>query len=274
LILTGYRSGEDVGCGTDSDGAHLMQHSSRSCAAAGMSADQILQLYFGPGLAIGKPPAQPAAVFESPGFGETLTATASATAAWSEETAAGASITGRSVALQMAAPINGSCLVDRWLPSTPPWTSTGASPQTATGLRSGYCYRFVVGLTGSGGTTTHSASSAMLVDPLAPVATFTNPATGTLTAITDPSTTIQWTEASAPGTGIEWRKLQREYAAQTAPGSCAGAQWIVGDTSWTVSGMDSGTLAHFFCYRWRMTLSDSAGHAGTWLSGVLVEPAA
>jgi hypothetical protein len=34
-----------------------------------------------------------------------------------------------------------------------------------------------------------------------------------------------------------------------------------------------GGLVHYDCYRWRLTLVDTAGHSGTWLSGVLVEPA-
>jgi len=48
ITLTGYRPGNDVACGSDSDGAHLFQHSARNCAAAGMTADQILQTYYGP----------------------------------------------------------------------------------------------------------------------------------------------------------------------------------------------------------------------------------
>jgi hypothetical protein len=273
LILTGYRSGADVGCGTDADGAHLFQHSARNCAAAGMTADQILQIYYGPSLAIWKPPAQPAPVFESPGFGETLTATSSATAAWTEETAAGTSINSRSVTLQMAAPINGSCAVDRWLPSSPPWTSTGASPQTATGLKSGYCYRFVVGLTSSAASTTHTASSTMLADALAPVGAFSSPASGTLTATSDSSTTVTWTETAAPGASIATRTLTTESALQTTPGSCAGAQWGSGSSTHAASGVVSGALAQYYCYRWRLTLVDTAGHSGTWLSGILVEPA-
>jgi hypothetical protein len=274
LILTGYRSGDDVGCGTDADGSHLFQHSARNCAAAGMTADQILQIYFGPGLAIWKPPVQPTAVFSSPGFGETLTGTGSATASWNEETAAGTTITGRSVALEMAAPINGGCVGERWLPASPAWVSTGASPQTVTGLKSGYCYRFVVGLTNSAAATTHVASSAMLADTAAPVATFTQPATGTLVATVDTWTTVGWTETFTPGTWIVSRTLTTEFAAQTTPGSCAGAQWGIGASTHAPSGVVSGGFAPLYCYRWRMTLVDSAGHSGTWLSGILVAPAA
>ncbi|MFI5259998.1 MAG: SpoIID/LytB domain-containing protein [Candidatus Limnocylindrales bacterium] len=273
IILTGYRTGADVACGSDSDGLHLMQYSARNCAASGLTADQILQTYFSPGLAIWKPAVAPAAVFESPGSGEPLTAGSSATAAWSEEPAAGTTVVARNIALQMAAPINGSCSVDRWLPASPPWTSTGASPQTVADLKTGYCYRFVVGLSDSAASTTYAASSTMMVDPLAPVATFTNPANGTIASITDPSVAVAWTETSAPGTSIYTRALTTEYAAEPVPGSCAGALWLPGNTTYLVSGNVVGGLARYYCYRWRLTLTDTTGRSGTWLSGAVIEPA-
>ena len=273
ITLTGYRPGNDVACGSDSDGAHLFQHSARNCAAAGMTADQILQTYYGPNVALLKPPVRPAALFLSPGSAEPLTALSSATASWTEEPGAGTSIASRSLALQMAAPIDGSCAVDRWLPASPPWTSTGASPQTATGLKTGYCYRFVVGLTDSASNTAYAVTGTLKVDPLAPTASFSNPATGTIAAFGNPSATVAWTESPAPGTQIATRTLTTEYAAQPVPGSCAGAQWLDGGTTHAASGPVMGGLVHYDCYRWRLTLVDTAGHSGTWLSGVLVEPA-
>jgi hypothetical protein len=273
LFLTGYRSGDSVACGADADGWHMFQASARNCAAAGMTAEQILQIYYGPGVTVWKPPTLPAAVFETPGSGATVTSTGSATAAWSEEVTDGTTIASRSVALQMAAPINGSCVVDRWLPASPAWTSTGASPQTASGLKSGYCYRFVVGLTDSAAHKSYAASSTMTVDPLAPTAAFTNPATGTIAAFADPTATLAWTETSAPGTTIGTRTLTIEYAAETLPGRCAGGVWQSGYSNHSVSGVVAAGLIHYYCYRWRLTLVDSAGHSGTWLSGILVEPA-
>ena len=274
VIMTGYRSGNNVGCGTDADGYHLFQASARNCAAGGMSADQILLTYFGAySVSIWNPPARPATLFESPGAAGTVTAGASATASWTEEVATGSSVASRKVTLQMAAPINGSCAVDRWLPASPPWTSTDPSPQTATGLKSGFCYRFVVALTDSAASTTYTASSTILANSLAPMATFSSPAVGTLTAMTDSSITLVWAETSAPGTSIVSRTLTTEYAVETMPGSCAGSDWQSGSSVSPVSGVSSGWLAHFNCYRWRMTLVDSAGHSGTWLSGVVVQPA-
>jgi hypothetical protein len=52
FILTGYRSGSDVACGTDADGSHLYQHSARNCALAGKTGEEILHVYFDPGLVI------------------------------------------------------------------------------------------------------------------------------------------------------------------------------------------------------------------------------
>ena len=52
FILTGYRSGSNVACGTDADGSHLYQHSARNCALAGKTGEEILHVYFDPGLVI------------------------------------------------------------------------------------------------------------------------------------------------------------------------------------------------------------------------------
>jgi Stage II sporulation protein len=276
LIMTGYRTGSSGACGFDADGGHLYQASSYSCAVGGMSADQILQVYYGPNLTILKPPGKPGVVFETPGSGNgtgMVTSTGSATVAWTEEPADGTTIVSRHVALQMAAAINGSCIVDRWLPASPAWSSTDASPQTASGLRPGFCYRFVVGLTDSTARTTYTASTTMSVDTAAPVATFTNPANGTIAPSTDATAPVVWAETSAPSTTIATRTVTMEYAAHPQPGSCAGGAWVAGYSNHLTSPTTATGLIHYYCYRWRVTLVDSAGHTGTWLSGILVEPA-
>ena len=197
-FLTGYRSGSNVACGADVNGNNMFQHSARNCAAAGMTRDQILKLYYGPGVAIQIPAARPAAVFLAPGFGGQTTAGSSVAAAWAEETDGSAAVTSRNTALQMAAPINGSCSVDRWLPSTPGWSSTDASPQPVADLRTGYCYRFVTGLTDSAPTTAYSISGSVIPDPLAPVASFTSPADGTIAAFDGGLLTVTWNEILRP----------------------------------------------------------------------------
>ncbi len=53
FILTGYRPGSDVPCGSDADGSHLYQHSARRCALdLAKTGEQILEIYFDPGMSI------------------------------------------------------------------------------------------------------------------------------------------------------------------------------------------------------------------------------
>ncbi len=52
FVFTGYKPGSTNVCAADVDGSHLFQHSARGCALAGDSGEQILQIYYGPGLVI------------------------------------------------------------------------------------------------------------------------------------------------------------------------------------------------------------------------------
>lgn len=268
LFSTGYRSGNSVPCASDRDGDHLFQHSVYDCAIDGLVADEILNLYYDPGIAVWNLPAKPSATFTSPGFDGQSTAGSSLTAGWTEETAPGTTITARNLRLTMAAPINNSCNVERWVALAQTWQSSGASPQTATGLKAGFCYRFVLTLTDSRGITTRTESGTVLSDPLAPIADFTAPAHGTAAVTTATSTVVTWTEAFAPGTHLAKRTVTVEYAAAPVEGSCAGAMWRSGTTTSAASPITLAT-ANLFCYRFRVTLTDSAGHTGSWLSGVL-----
>jgi hypothetical protein len=69
FILTGYRTGANVACGADADGYHLWQYSARTCAVAGRTGEQILQIYYGPGMTLqGVPavlPSTPAATYHA-----------------------------------------------------------------------------------------------------------------------------------------------------------------------------------------------------------------
>jgi hypothetical protein len=275
FMLMGYRSGSTVACGADADGYHLYQHSSKACADNGMLADQILHVYFDPGLAIWTPAPRPSLVFLSPPVATQATAAASATISWDEEPAAGATIASRLVTLTMALPRNGSCSVDRWVTVSPGgWRSTGPSPQTVTGLRTGFCYRAVVILTDSLGATTRWLSGTVLVDPAAPRATFTSPPPNAATAITGTTATVSWTETPAAGTHVVSRSLVTEQAPQPGAGTCAGAIWGTRTTVSSASPYSSTGLARLTCYRYRLVLTDSAGHKSTTVSGVLVGPTA
>ena len=52
LFVTHYQAGANVACGANADGGHLYQVSAAHCAQDGMTADQILQTYYGPGVEI------------------------------------------------------------------------------------------------------------------------------------------------------------------------------------------------------------------------------
>jgi hypothetical protein len=274
FLLMGYRSGASVACGADADGYHLYQASSRACAAAGMTVDQILHVYFDPGLAIWTPPPTPSVIFWSPAAQAQSTVGTSATLSWSEQLTAGTTITNRHVSLLMALPLNGSCTVDRWLPASPPWQATGASPQTVTGLRPGLCYRAIVTLTDSSGVTTSWQGGTMLVDPAAATASFTSPPPNAVTALSGTTATVRWTETAAPGTHIVGRSLVTERAIQIGAGSCTGVQWGTLTSTTAASPVSSTGLGRLYCYRYRLVLTDSAGHKSTTVSGVLMGPSA
>ncbi len=267
FMPTGYRSGTSTTCGADVDGSHIYQHSVFGCAGAGMSADQILHLYYDP-VEIWSAPPKPSATFLSPPDLLQVTVGGTAVASWAEETTAGATITGRSISLMLAQPINGSCSVDRWLPASPPWTPADNSPQTATGLQAGLCYRFSLHLTDSNGATRSSLSGTMLVDPPAPSAAFTSPAMSIAT--TASSATVSWNETLAEGTTLVSRIVTTEYAAQPAAGSCAGALWTPLSQTNSASPFTVSGLQPLYCYRFRVTLMDNTGRTGTAGSGVLI----
>ena len=63
FVFTGYRPGSSNVCGSDVDGARLYQKSARGCALAGMTGEQILQLYYGPGIVVNGAPDQSAATY-------------------------------------------------------------------------------------------------------------------------------------------------------------------------------------------------------------------
>jgi hypothetical protein len=108
----------------------------------------------------------------------------------------------------------------------------------------------------------------MLVDPLAPTATFTAPALAVAPSAS--TATVSWNETPVDGTSIVSRTLTTEYAAQPSSGSCAGAMWSTLAQTTAASPVTVNGLQKLACYRYRITLTDSAGHTGSWVSGVLV----
>jgi len=273
FALMGYRSGASVACGADADGFHLYQHSSLACANNGMTVDQILHVYFDPGLVIWTPAATPSVIFFSPANQAQVTVGTSATLSWAEQPTAGTTIASRHESLLMALPLNGSCAVDRWVTiASPGWQATAASPQTVTGLRPGFCYRAVVALTDSNNVTTQWQSGTMRVDAAGPRATFSSPLPDVVTTTTSSSVTVGWTETVTSGTHIVSRRLSTERSAQAGAGTCAGAQWVAIGTTAAASPVSSTGLGRLYCYRYSLVLTDSAGHTSTTVSAVVQEP--
>jgi len=61
FVFTGYRPGTNVACGSDALGNYLMQRSALNCATDGKTGEQILEIYYGPGLVIQGAPTPPGA---------------------------------------------------------------------------------------------------------------------------------------------------------------------------------------------------------------------
>jgi hypothetical protein len=61
FIMTGYRAGSSVACGSNADGYRLYQWSARDCGAKGLTYESILRRYYGLGLLVVRPGHQHAA---------------------------------------------------------------------------------------------------------------------------------------------------------------------------------------------------------------------
>ncbi len=143
FIQTGYRPGDPHnGCGTDADGSHLFQWSASYCASgAGMTGEQILDVYYGPGLLI-----QGIAVPDAPTSASAIPYDTSAWVTW-------------------AAPaFDGNLPVTAYeVTSTPDGktcTTTGELSCALPGLANGSAYTFTVTATNSAGTSPASGASA------------------------------------------------------------------------------------------------------------------
>ena len=146
LFPTGYRTGHDVSCGRDADGAHMFQYSALECALAGKTAEQILLIYYANAVIQGAPtlPGAPADV-SAVGYDK------SAQVSWSAPTFNGNSaITGYTVT---STPGGKTC------------TTGGALSCAVSGLNNGTSYRFTVTATNSVGTGPASWWRALAITP-------------------------------------------------------------------------------------------------------------
>ena len=106
----------------------------------------------------------------------------------------------------------------------------------------------------------------------APQVALTSPR-NSLSVQSDPSVTVAWNEQTG-GASISGRRLDRQAGAIRTPGSCDGVSYATDLTRTNVTRV-TDTLRTGYCYRWVVTLTDSAGLKSTAYSGdVLVDTSA
>jgi subtilisin len=132
--------------------------------------------------------------------------------------------------------------------------------------------RYTVSVSATSGTVVHSSTVTFVVHGSPPVATFASPRSA-LTLTSDSAVTVSWNER-AGGAQITGRRLDRQIASIRTAGSCDNVSW----SSDAVRNNATDTTDHVrsgYCYRWALTLTDSAGNSSTAYSGaVLVDTSA
>ena len=138
-----------------------------------------------------------------------------------------------------------------------------------TGLRSGYCYRWLLRTADRVGNLASSVSSGVvLVDTSAPNITIDKPAVGATIVKSRPSQTVSWSVTDRGGSRLASVKIQRQRSASHQAGSCAGATWKNDGLARTLTSPASETaLVAGSCYRWVITATDKATHITTATSG-------
>jgi|GEM_PF-1315532 len=156
------------------------------------------------------------------------------------------------------------------------WRDDGAAkllsrPSEATGLSSGYCYRWrLTSLDRVGNRGPTRTSSAVLFDGRPPRGDFLRADEGSSRTQTGSTYLLTWTESESGGSGGLTRALERERRTRASDGSCTGRIWrLDGPTLSVRSGYTATGLAAGYCYRWRLILQDRAGNVTTVISGVV-----
>jgi subtilisin len=132
--------------------------------------------------------------------------------------------------------------------------------------------RYTLSVTGQAQDIVHVKLMTIDVRGSAPQSAFTSP-TGNLNVQSDTAVRVAWNE-QAGGANIVGRRLDRQIATIRTPGTCSGVTWA-NDQSRSNATNLTDHVASGYCYRWVLTLTDSAGLKSTVYSGaVLVDATA
>ncbi len=214
----------------------------------------------------------PSAAFSLPAPGATVSTTETTnTVTWTQN-AAGSGIWHQGLTQERGQIVTpGTCDGVTWVTR---WTASYSSPFTTGGYAPGYCYRYTVAVTnGAGGTTSATSGNLLIVPPPPPPqpsASFTSPAEGQTIATSNTTNTVTWTESDSGGGGITSRTLTQERGQVVTPGTCAGVTWV---TRWSASYTSPFTTGGYlvgYCYRYTVSVTNSAGGTASASSGNLL----
>ncbi len=193
---------------------------------------------------------------------------------WSEADAGvGIDPASRRLVRQIASPdAAGACTQVEWADEI---TTLGTAPPIAQAdMSAGACYRWRLTVADRVGHIAQVVSSAVRLDADPPTVAVLAPAPGTTTIQPSGSVTVDWTASDAGDGSLLPPMVQRQRAPIAEPGVCTetwsddGGAILLDDAtarSLGVTGLTGGA-----CYRWLVTVHDTAGNAATAASGTML----
>jgi hypothetical protein len=212
------------------------------------------------------PPAQavdgaPVIAFSVPSRAVTFTRRSTATVAWAETLAAGATAASRTVTQQSAAVVDGTCDAATWAADGDPQPADAAT-FTSAPLADGLCYRWTIDLVDTAGRAASATSQVVFVDRRKPAIKAVLPKK--LTRTTKPTVVFRWSLSDGPaGSGVSRDLTIVTYEGRVAGSTCTG--WKTWRTTKVPAGTteDAYTATGPICIRIRITAVDAAGNATT-----------
>jgi len=152
--------------------------------------------------------------------------------------------------------------------SAPPVVTRGNNLSLAVRVSAGVAPgRYSLTVSATSGSVVHTSTVTFVVHGSPPQATFVSPRTA-LTVTPDGAVNVSWNER-AGGAQISARRLDRQIAQIRTPGTCDNVSWSVDVTRNTASDTTDHVRSGY-CYRWVLTLTDSAGNSSTAYSGAVL----